>query len=279
MAFGVARGVQTPTPVPARPFLREAANVARSPCSEALLCELQGCRPPDWDQPLQSQRDLRRHCSLAGGAIAGALAFGHRHRHRPRGSVLQSTPVLRDFLVDPALDLAVCVLVGPHGMTDVEDARVTRRGMQVLCLTYSIVLSVAWLSYQLPCYMTSRFLLRAVFGVVSAYHLRDDLGKNFAWSIAVHTIALASVAFFGPMVPWRWTVIWLSFWHAPNHYARFFSAPDRNVRAGILLILVGVTTGFVAWKTHIFVAIPEWFVIGSVVSHAICTEVWRRSSK
>uniref|UniRef100_A0A7S4QBF9 Uncharacterized protein n=1 Tax=Alexandrium monilatum TaxID=311494 RepID=A0A7S4QBF9_9DINO len=220
------------------------------------------------------QDGVGRQVVLA-AVTAGACACGRRVRR----TAVRRSAGLRPYLQDPVADLAICVLVGPHGFTDLEDARSTPRGWQVLLAAYGGSLLLAWLLQQLPLPGVSRLLLRGLFGAVSIWHFREDMGRSFVWSFLVISAALVSVAFVGPLVPWRMMVAWLALWHVPNHYLRFFRAPGRSIRAGLGTTAAATVLGFCAWQTNSFVLFPEWFIIGSVLGHSICTEVWRGASQ
>lgn len=220
-----------------------------------------------------------RDLGLLVGATACVDALGSHQRCRPRRVAVRSGVGLRNFIADPTADFALCVLVGPHGLTDIDDARTTQRGWQVLTITYSVVFLVAWLLQHFLDWRTSRLLLRGFFGVASAYHLREDMGRSLARSAAVHVAAVVSAWWFGPMAPWRVMVAWLSLWHAPNHYARYVTAPDRNIRAGLGMVAAGVVAGFCVWKTNLFLVLPEWFVVAAVIGHVVCTESWRMAGR
>jgi len=184
-------------------------------------------------------------------------------------------------LVDPLAGLVACLVVAPHGATDLGDAVANgSAGIVALCCVYAVALVGAW---TLQHFLPSRLVLRGLFGLVSSLHLREDLGGRFIWSFFLHVATLFWAIFVGPMMPWRLAVAWLAFWHTPRHFIRLSNrdigaSKDNYLALASSLVAVATTAAIslLLWTQGLIDHVPEWFIIGCIIGHAACTELWDR---
>lgn len=248
-----------------------------------------------WVQPNGLARSLTNTLTFTGydattlasrqHPVSWAVARPARRPVRTQQKVLSDLQAQFNIaLMDPLAGLATCLLVAPHGATDLGEAVANgRAGLAVLLIVYGLAFTFAW---SLQHYQSSCLALRASLGVFSAFHLRQDLGGRFSWSWAMHLFMLFYALYIGPMLPWRLTIAWLSFWHAPRHFLRLSKrTADVGVTqsvqkqeivqkiTNVAVVATGILSVFV-WQQGLITSIPEWLLVGCIIGHACCTELW-----